>query len=936
MTMTNQMLLAAIQPDEQIYFITSKVDGLDGVVVRREEVVHVPFWTYISNNAGAVTRLKGNDFLDVLWDGGQAIKSDEWNEKFINRTNPFTKDDLKSVANLLLDVPKERKQKIQEDLSEFEKKSLDEGVSFKSPRSPLKMEPYDPDARDGDNDGIVQENTPWERPAATRLMDAAGKLIERGKESSSRPSGIRVIDADGNDVDYTPTYERSRAGTIGAGRQLGGSTSKPDAKPEPKKPVVDKPTQEKPEVKPKKPGSGTALSDHGSGSLKERGLRDVRAAAAPPPPPEPPKPEPKKPDAPKPDVPEGDYRMTHQPSDDGPRAFDLTEDGGGDWSMPSDVYDNPHLYTGADATVRKETMEQLERVRGNPDGLVTVYRYAPEGREFEVGNWVSLSRTYAEQHGASNPTPGGTVQSMQVPAREVRFAGDDLAEFGWHPEPVKPEPKKGSIDEARTGEPIVIVGMRQDGAQVETELTQEARDAIGRDALFGPGLYFTDDEAYLPAAGKRQDLTVTLQNPYVIDLEEIDPDQYEDMEGVWADVASSLPNPELLQRLGHDGIIARGGPIVGEDIHQAVVFPEAVDAAVKIEKPEKPEPEKPKAPKPDVPDAKKAVKADIKPGIGDDMDGDDSGEQGAALNEKILQDRADADDSWRNLTVTTPSGEKVTIKRNFSPDDGIPVVDPVNAMLPEIKMQNAREVGALLAEKMSIDELNGFDWKRQQNGAPMRVVMFDSYGRIHLRSLDRGYVPQGMTVVDPSSDNYKELFAEAIASQIIESWADMGPGFEEMQESASRVFGTGRRSPIEVQAKREKVIDAAIEAMYENTQRRFREQGITEVILHRGMSFDSPNNSRLSKLIFGRGVGSHSEAVDISLRPLSSFSFNRDTAAYSFGELGENGGSVMTSRVPVERILSLATTGAGCYDEDEAIVIGGGSISTNLEWTITK
>jgi hypothetical protein len=178
------------------------------------------------------------------------------------------------------------------------------------------------------------------------------------------------------------------------------------------------------------------------------------------------------------------------------------------------------------------------------------------------------------------------------------------------PEPEKPEPKKGSIDEARTGEPIVIVGMRQDGAQVETELTQEARDAIGRDALFGPGLYFTDDEAYLPAAGKRQDLTVTLQNPYVIDLEEIDPDQYEDMEGVWADVASALPNPELLQRLGHDGIIARGGPIVGEDIHQAVVFPEAVDAAVKIEKPagQPSAPEKPDAPKPtekpEVPEAK--------------------------------------------------------------------------------------------------------------------------------------------------------------------------------------------------------------------------------------------------------------------------------------------------------------------------------------------
>lgn len=171
---------------------------------------------------------------------------------------------------------------------------------------------------------------------------------------------------------------------------------------------------------------------------------DVVSAAAPP------QPEAEKPagQPSTPEKPEGDYRMTHQPSDDGPRAFDLTEDGGGDWSLPSDVYDKPNRYTGADATVRKETMEQLERVRGNPDGIVTVYRYAPEGREFEVGNWVSLSQTYARQHGESNPTPGGTVQSMQVPAKEVRFAGDDLAEFGWfpEPEPEKPEPSKPELE----------------------------------------------------------------------------------------------------------------------------------------------------------------------------------------------------------------------------------------------------------------------------------------------------------------------------------------------------------------------------------------------------------------------------------------------------------------------------------------------------------
>ena len=306
----------------------------------------------------------------------------------------------------------------------------------KAARFPLNQEPYDPDARDGDGDGIVQEGTAWERPAATRLMDAAGNLIERGREASSRPTGIRVVDENGNDVDYTPTYERAETGTIGAARQI-GETPSVTRKPSEVKPIVE----EKPQRPvPAKPTSGTPLADHGATSLKERGLISVRESAAPPPPPAPPK---------------------------------------------------------------------------------------------------------------------------------------------------KPEPKKGSIEEARTGEPIIIVGMRQEGAQVETELTDEARDALGRDALFGPGLYFTDDEAYLPAAGKRQDLTVTLQNPYVLDLEEIDLDQYEDAEAMWADVDAALPNPEMLQRLGYDGIIARGGPIVGEDIRQAVVFPNAIDAAVKIEKPSK-------------------------------------------------------------------------------------------------------------------------------------------------------------------------------------------------------------------------------------------------------------------------------------------------------------------------------------------------------------
>ena len=126
----------------------------------------------------------------------------------------------------------------------------------------LRPEPFDPDARDADGDGIVQEQTAWERPVGTNLVDELGRAITRGANAGQRPRGMRVVDRDGKDVDYTPTY--ARPGAAPGAERVGGAT---------------------------------ALADHGAGSLKERGLPSVRAAAAPR------VPEPEvAPDTPKPDV----------------------------------------------------------------------------------------------------------------------------------------------------------------------------------------------------------------------------------------------------------------------------------------------------------------------------------------------------------------------------------------------------------------------------------------------------------------------------------------------------------------------------------------------------------------------------------------------------------------------------------------------------------
>ena len=65
-----------------------------------------------------------------------------------------------------------------------------------------KVVPYDNDARDADGDGLVQEGTIWERPAGTRFVSKLGSALTSGLRAI--PSNSKIVDADGNDVDYKP------------------------------------------------------------------------------------------------------------------------------------------------------------------------------------------------------------------------------------------------------------------------------------------------------------------------------------------------------------------------------------------------------------------------------------------------------------------------------------------------------------------------------------------------------------------------------------------------------------------------------------------------------------------------------------------------------------------------------------------------------------
>lgn len=120
------------------------------------------------------------------------------------------------------------------------------------------------------------------------------------------------------------------------------------------------------------------------------------------------------------------YQVGHQPNPDGALASDVEV-------MFPDFYDHPEWYSDRGSHDR-ETIRVLNRVRGNPDAEVTIYR-SLEKEEWGIveGNWVTLSRTYAENHGVQHDGSEWPVVEKKVRARDIRTPGDSIHEWGYYP-----------------------------------------------------------------------------------------------------------------------------------------------------------------------------------------------------------------------------------------------------------------------------------------------------------------------------------------------------------------------------------------------------------------------------------------------------------------------------------------------------------------------
>jgi hypothetical protein len=130
------------------------------------------------------------------------------------------------------------------------------------------------------------------------------------------------------------------------------------------------------------------------------------------------------------------YQIGHQPNETGSFAYNLSN--GGDF-VPEDVYEHPEWYFSMNEQPERESFAVLKSIKGNPDAMVTIYRGVPNFvSTINEGDWVTLSPSYASVHAAGNIGTDSQenktkVIKMQVPAKEIRWSGDSLNEFGWFP-----------------------------------------------------------------------------------------------------------------------------------------------------------------------------------------------------------------------------------------------------------------------------------------------------------------------------------------------------------------------------------------------------------------------------------------------------------------------------------------------------------------------
>jgi len=264
-----------------------------------------------------------------------------------------------------------------------------------------------------------------------------------------------------------------------------------------------------------------------------------------------------------------------------------------------------------------------------------------------------------------------------------------------------------------------------------------------------------------------------------------------------------------------------------------------------------------------------------------------------------------------------------------------------DARAGQMKLSNVVEIGDTLYEKSKDD--------------PALATQLGAMGEVFILTAERDDLGRlGYFDEQPKDLNPQEVGARYLADQLQSSWAtsatDSNPNSLAVQLAAADKFGTSTagiggllssdmpiwagavptydaisstdasRSPADMARTLADSpgVKAYVDTVYERTQSQLKDAGISgEVSLYRGMGFDEDKDPINTDFV---------ASGTFDTNPLSSFTTSGETAGLSFGNaMGDTAqvGYMLTTTVESDRIWSMPTSGSGCLNESECILIGG-------------
>lgn len=126
------------------------------------------------------------------------------------------------------------------------------------------------------------------------------------------------------------------------------------------------------------------------------------------------------------------YKGQHQAPtrDSGKPLFDLKD------IYPDDFYSSKGIqYYGTGSPRDAFAISKLQSLKDKPDADVVIYRAVPKDAPFKInqGDWVTIDREYAKEHGESALNGEYKIIRRTVKAKDVYTNGDSPFEMGFDP-----------------------------------------------------------------------------------------------------------------------------------------------------------------------------------------------------------------------------------------------------------------------------------------------------------------------------------------------------------------------------------------------------------------------------------------------------------------------------------------------------------------------